>query len=185
MTDREYYEMCAQLIFGCRLYLAQHRDAPAHTKAELQQVIRKNERRLRALGDPFEFDDDALDIEPEVEQDDSSEVPPSAEGAVRPRGVFDDRDEWAAGYFRKELDEWGSPSKWTGRYEDPFLHAVVRSAEIPLGPLQALTAAYSTLDDLLAASRSEVAKVRGVGSKTLALLEAELQRLGYRSKHEA
>jgi hypothetical protein len=81
--------------------------------------------------------------------------------------------------FGTELDRWGTTNQYTKRQEDPFLHAVVRSAGIDNAPYRALVWGFDTLDDLLPATRADILTIKSVGLKTIALLDAELDRLGH------
>jgi hypothetical protein len=87
--------------------------------------------------------------------------------------------------FHWELDRWGKPnprgsrSRWT----DPFLFAVCNCAAAGrqgarFHVVRPIYAAFETLGDLLAATADEIAAIRGVGPKAIALLLAELDRRG-------
>jgi hypothetical protein len=99
-----------------------------------------------------------------------------------PRDAYVPADEDVIVLFYWELEAWGKPNPAGFRraWADPFLYAVCDGAAGHNGSNFNVTRqiywAFETLDDLLASTAAEVAAIRGVGPKAMALLVAELDR---------
>jgi hypothetical protein len=89
--------------------------------------------------------------------------------------------------FQRQLDGWGTDKgrDWEGRQVDPFMHDVLGSSDLRRSEWHALSVAFDTLDDLLAATREEILAVRGIGPRSLEILIAEFDRRGYRRPRRA
>jgi hypothetical protein len=80
--------------------------------------------------------------------------------------------------FYWELEGWGKPNPAGSvrGWADPFLYAVCNGSNFNV--TRPIYWAFETLDDLLASTHEEVAAIKGVGPKAMALLLAELDRRG-------